>query len=254
MESVRLTGLKKCFGDFWAVKGVDLTVNEGEFFGLLGPNGAGKSTTIKMLTGLLRPTAGKASVCGFDVVERPIEVKSRIGLLPEDLNLYERLSGEEFVHFAGRMYSLDEETVRTRTAELFELLELTEQKDKLIIDYSFGMKKKVGLAAALIHRPKVIFLDEPFNGIDVISMRSVRRVLRELTGRGITIFFSSHVMEVVEKLCNRIAIMHKGEIAAVGTIEQLREQMIHHPEAELEDIFLHFVGERGEARRLSWIT
>ena len=254
MESVRLTGLKKCFGDFWAVKGVDLTVYEGEFFGLLGPNGAGKSTTIKMLTGLLRPTAGKASVCGFDVVEKPIEVKSRIGLLPEDLNLYERLSGEEFVHFAGRMYSLDEQTVRARTVELFELLELTEQKDKLIIDYSFGMKKKVGLAAALIHRPKVIFLDEPFNGIDVISMRSVRRVLRELTGRGITIFFSSHVMEVVEKLCNRIAIMHKGEIAAVGTIENLREQMSHHPDAELEDIFLHFVGERGEARRLSWIT
>ena len=253
MESVRIEGLKKRFGDFLAVDGVDLSVHEGEFFGLLGPNGAGKSTTIKILTSLLRPSAGKALICGYDVVEQALEVKRSIGLLPEDLNLYERLSGEEFIHFAGRMYGLSEDLVRDRTRELFELLELSEQRHKLVIDYSFGMKKKLGLAAALIHRPRVIFLDEPFNGIDVISMRSVRRVLQELTGRGITIFFSSHVMEVVEKLCDRIAIMSQGRISAVGKLEELKERA--GPEIrDLEEVFLHFVGEKGPSRRLSWIT
>jgi len=255
MESVCLTGLKKQFGDFWAVDGVDLSVNEGEFFGLLGPNGAGKSTTIKMITGLLQPTAGTATVLGHDVLEDPVSVKRLIGLLPEDLNLYERLTGTEFIEFSGRMYGLNEGSVRSRTRELLELLELTEAADKLIIDYSFGMKKKVGFASALIHCPRVLFLDEPFNGIDVISMRGIRNVLKELTGRGITIFFSSHVMEVVEKLCSRLAIMHQGKIAAVGTIEQLRGEIVgNSSEADLEDIFLHVVGENRPARRLSWLT
>ena len=256
--AVCISGLKKKYGDLDALKGIDLTVYKGEFFGLIGPNGAGKSTTIKILTGLTFPTEGKVTVGGFDVEKDPVKVKNQIGLLSEDLNLYEMLTGAEFVQFAGRMYGLEEDIVRERSHELFVLLDLEEAKNRRILEYSFGMKKKAALAAALIHEPKVLFLDEPFNGIDAITMRSVRNVLLQLTGRGMTIFFSSHVMEVVARLCNRIAIINKGSIAAVGSVPELIGEVASNwgddRDVELEDVFLHHVDEGQEIRRLSWIT
>jgi ABC-2 type transport system ATP-binding protein len=256
--AVNISGLWKKYGDFPALSGIDLKVFKGEFFGLIGPNGAGKSTTIKILTGLLFPTKGNVTVSGFDIREDSVGVKGCIGLLPEDLNLYERLTGNEFVQFAVRMYGLPEDMVRERSQELFALLDLEEAKHRLIMEYSFGMKKKVALAAALIHEPKVLFLDEPFNGIDALTMRSVKNVLLELTGRGMTIFFSSHIMEVVEKLCDRIAIIDKGTIVAMGTVAELVGKVSidwkGDGEVTLEDVFLHHIEGEEKIRRLSWIS
>jgi ABC-2 type transport system ATP-binding protein len=250
---VVLESVVKRFGDLIAVDRVDLSVYPGEFFGLLGPNGAGKSTIIKILTGLLRPTEGRVSVLGYDLEHHPLEVKSRIGLLPEDMNLYERLTGEEYLQFAGRMYRLPEDDVRERTHQLLSVLELAPKRDQLIIDYSQGMKKKVGLAAALIHNPKVLFLDEPFNGVDVVSSRTVRHILQRLVGRGVTVFFSSHVMEMVERLCNRVAILRSGRIVAVGTVPELQAMAGAGPATSLEEIFLRHIGETEDARELPWI-
>jgi ABC-2 type transport system ATP-binding protein len=193
--SILATGLTKRFGEVVAVDRIDLRVGEGEFFGFLGPNGAGKTTTIRMLCGLLRPTEGTIRVAGHDLDREPLEVKRRIGVLPEEISLYERLSGEEFIVFSARMHGLQLDEARSRATDLLELLELTEAKDRLIVDYSMGMKKKTAFAAALIHQPKVMFLDEPFGGIDPISVRAIRNVLQHLAGRGTTIFFTSHVME-----------------------------------------------------------
>jgi ABC-2 type transport system ATP-binding protein len=251
--SVEAVGLVKRFGQTVAVDGVDLQVGAGEFFGFLGPNGAGKSTTIKMLCGLLRPDAGQISVAGFDLEREPLEVKRHTVVLPEETNLYERLTGEEFLLFSGRMYGLTLEEARRRAADLLDLMELTEAKDKLIVDYSMGMKKKVALASALIHRPRVMFLDEPFNGIDPISVRAIRQALRQLTDRGTTIFFSSHVMEVVERLCTRVAIINRGRIVGEGTVAELRSKAEAGGDSSLEDIFLKLVEAREDEESLSWL-
>ncbi len=223
-----------------AVDHVDLRVAPGEFYGFLGPNGAGKSTTIKMLTGLLRPTSGVIRVAGFDMAQYPLDVKRVIGVLPEDLNLYERLTAMEFLMFAAQMYGISKVEARKRTNELLHLIEMEEAGSKLIVDFSMGMKKKVALAGAMIHAPRVLFLDEPFNGIDAISARSIRDVLHRMTQLGTTIFFSSHVMEVVEKLCTRIAIITGGKIVAEGTMDMLRVKA-DTPEGSLEDIFVRLV-------------
>jgi len=252
--SVTAQGLSKKFGTVVAVDGIDLNVREGEFFGFLGPNGAGKSTTIKMLCGLLRPTAGCIRIAGYDLATEAMDVKRMIGVLPEEANLYERLSAEEFLIFAARMYGLPLDEARRRTADLLELMELTGEKNKLIVDFSMGMKKKTALAAALIHRPRVIFLDEPFNGIDPISVRAIRNVLHHLTERGTTIFFSSHVMEVVERLCTRVAIINHGRIVAEGAIAQLRAKAEAGGDSSLEDIFLKLVDAHVEEDTLSWLT
>ena len=251
--SIVANGLRKIFGNTVAVDSIDLQVHKGEFFGFLGPNGAGKSTTIKMLTGLLRPTAGHIRIAGYDLADDPLAVKRHIGVLPEEANLYERLSAEEFLVFAARMYGLPLHEARQRTADLLELMELSAEKNKLIVDYSMGMKKKTALAAALIHRPHVIFLDEPFNGIDPISVRAIRNVLRHLTERGATIFFSSHVMEVVERLCTRVAIINRGRIVAEGAIAQLRAKAEAGGDSSLEDIFLKLVQARVDDETLSWL-
>ncbi len=251
--SIVAVGLSKAFGANVAVDNVNLHVREGEFFGFLGPNGAGKSTTIKMLCGLLRPDAGSVWVAGYDLATQPLEVKRRIGVLPEETNLYERLTGEEFLLFSGQMYGLPLEEARPRAADLLELMELTEVKDKLIVDYSMGMKKKVALASALIHRPKVMFLDEPFNGIDPISVRAIRNVMRHLTERGTTIFISSHVMEVVERLCTRVAIIHHGRIVGEGTLAELRAMAQATGDSSLEDIFLKLVGAQVGEETLIWL-
>jgi ABC-2 type transport system ATP-binding protein len=254
VSAVRIEGLTKRFGDIVAVDGLDLEVRRGEFFGLLGPNGAGKSTVIKIISGLLRPTAGSVMVGGHDVELEPLPVKAQIGLVPEDLCLYERLTGEEYVLFAGRMYGLAEEDVVFRTRELLDLLEMTQDGGRLIVDYSQGMRKKVALAAALIHSPRVLLLDEPFNGVDVVSSRVIRAILARLVERGVTVFFSSHVLETVERLCDRVAVLRKGKLAALGTLDELRVSFGASELATLEDIFLRTIGEDGRERSLSWMS
>jgi ABC-2 type transport system ATP-binding protein len=246
--------LVRVFGQKMAVNHLNLTVQRGEFFGFLGPNGAGKSTTIKMMVGLLRPTSGSVWVGGVDVWKNPLQARSLMGVLPEFLNIYERLSGREFLVFAGHMYGVPEGDIRRRAEELLQVLTLIDDADKLIVDYSVGMRKKVALAAALIHRPEVIFLDEPFEGIDPISSRVIRDILRELTQHGSTVFFSSHIMEVVERLCTRVGIINQGTLVAEGTLQELRERASgEEKDATLEDLFLNIVGARSEHQNLSWL-
>jgi ABC-2 type transport system ATP-binding protein len=251
--SVVAEALTRRFGDLLAVDNLSLHVREGEFFGFLGPNGAGKSTTIKMLCGLLRPSAGLIRVAGRDVQKEPLEVKRVIGVLPEEPQLYDRLTGEEFLHFAGRMYGLPLDETRARAADLLQVLDLASARHKMIVDYSMGMRKKAALAAALIHRPKVLFLDEPFNGIDPVSVRAIRGILRQLTDRGTTILFSSHVMEVVANLCTRVAILNRGRLVGQGTLDELRASAAAEGGASLEDVFLQMIEARADPEALSWL-
>jgi ABC-2 type transport system ATP-binding protein len=246
--------LVRLFGQKAAVNHLNLTVSRGEFFGFLGPNGAGKSTTIKMMVGLLRPTSGSVWVGGVDVWKDPVQARSLMGVLPEYLNIYERLSGREFLVFAGHMYSVPGADIPRRAEELLQVLTLADDADKLIVDYSVGMRKKIALAAALIHRPEVLFLDEPFEGIDPVSSRVIRDILRDLTQHGTTIFFSSHIMEVVERLCTRVGIINQGTLVAEGTLQELRERASgEDKDATLEDIFLNVIGARSENHNLSWL-
>jgi ABC-2 type transport system ATP-binding protein len=251
--------LTRVFGQKVAVDHLNLTVQRSEFFGFLGPNGAGKSTSIKMMVGLLRPTSGSVWVGGVDVWKEPLRARSQIGVLPEYLNLYERLTGREFITFAGHMYGLAKVDIQRRTEELLHVLDLADDADKLIVDYSVGMRKKVALAAAIMHRPEVLFLDEPFEGIDPVSSRAIRDILHELTRRGTTIFFSSHIMEVVERLCTRVGIINQGVLVAEGTLQELRERARGsgadggEKDATLEDIFLNVIGARNESHNLSWL-
>jgi ABC-2 type transport system ATP-binding protein len=246
--------LVRLFGQKAAVNHLNLTVRRGEFFGFLGPNGAGKSTTIKMMVGLLRPTSGSVSVGGVDVWKDPLQARALMGVLPEYLNIYERLSGREFLVFAGHMYGVSGANISRRAGELLQVLTLADDADKLIVDYSVGMRKKIALAAALIHRPEVLFLDEPFEGIDPVSSRVIRDILHELTRHGTTIFFSSHIMEVVERLCTRVGIINQGKLVADGTLQELRERASgEEKDATLEDIFLNVIGARSENHNLSWL-
>jgi len=252
-DAIVVEGLSKSFRDRRAVDGISFRVRRGCFFGFLGPNGAGKSTTIKMLTGLLRPSAGTASVEGCSIDTERLALKGLIGVLPEELPLYERLSGEEYLHFAGRMYGLGRDETARRTAELLEFLSLEEQRGELIVDYSLGMRKKLALAAALIHNPRVLFLDEPLNGIDPVSGRVVTDLLRRLAEKGVTMFFTSHVLDVVERLCDEVAIIDRGSLVAQGTLASIREQRAVGADASLEDVFLKLVAADVERRDLSWI-
>jgi len=253
--SVRIERLTKVFERRKiAVDHLDLEVRRGEFFGFLGPNGAGKSTTIKILCGLLRPSRGRATVLGYDVVKEPLEVKARIGLLPEEVNTYERLTGEELLIFTGQMYGLSRAEATTRAGELLDFMEIARgDRHKMIVDYSMGMKKKTVLAAALIHGPRLLFLDEPFNGIDAVTSRAIRNMLTRAVQEGVTIFFSSHVLEVVERLCTRIAIIDRGRLLAVGDLAALREQTGHGPDATLEEVFVGLVGRDGDRGELSFL-
>lgn len=246
--------LLQVFGQKIAVNRLNLTVKRGEFFGFLGPNGAGKSTTIKMFTGLLRPTSGQAFVGGVNVWQNTLQARSLMGVLPEYLNLYERLSGREFLTFAGHMYGVPRADIQRRSEELLHVLTLSNDADKLVIDYSVGMRKKIALAAALIHRPQVLFLDEPFEGVDPVSSRVVRDILNDLTRHGTTIFFSSHIMEVVERLCTRVGIINQGVLVAEGTLDELRARTRGEGrDATLEDIFLNVIGVQEESHNLSWL-
>src|SRR5262245_30210915 len=250
-DAIVASGLVKRFRDKTAVDGVSFRVARGRFFGFLGPNGAGKSTTMKMLTGLLRPTAGEVEIEGIRLSDDLLAVKGLIGSLPEELPLYERLTGEEYLHFAGRMYNLPRAEVRRRSDELLEFLSLQEDRRKLLVDYSQGMKKKAALAAALIHNPRVLFLDEPLNGIDPISGRIVTNLLKRLASKGVTMFFTSHVLDVVERLCDELAVIDKGKLVAQGTLAEIRSEIGQ--DATLEDVFLKIVAADVERRDLSWL-
>lgn len=260
-NAVETFELVKQFGDFVAVDHLNLHVNRGSFFGFLGPNGAGKSTTIKMLTGLLAPTSGTLQVLGFDVSVQPMEVKRRIGVVPEDLNLFERLTGAEMLSFTGRMYGVGREEIAQRSKELLDLMELQDEPRKLIVEYSHGMKKKLSLACALIHRPEILFLDEPFEGVDAIASRTLKDLLSRLTARGLTVFLTSHVLEIVERLCSDIAIIAQGKLLASGSLNDLRKGIRLEDDGQgpvsLEEYFIHVVGGTrtgSEEEVLQWLT
>lgn len=259
--------LTRRFGDLVAVEGVNLRVAPGQFFGFLGPNGAGKSTTIKMLTGLLAPSSGQIEILGLDLEKHPVEVKRQIGVVPEGMALFGRLTGSEFLNFAGRMYGLDRETSAKRAAELLDFMQLADQPKKLVTDYSHGMQKKLAMAAAVIHGPKVLFLDEPFEGVDAIAAGTLKAMLQGMIARGATIFLTSHVLEIVERLCSHVAIIHQGRLVAQGSLEELRAGVEARstsgpgdgssPTGEkmtLEQIFLYTVGgSRRTDQELSWL-
>jgi ABC-2 type transport system ATP-binding protein len=214
--------LTRRFGDLVAVQDVNLRVAPGQFFGFLGPNGAGKSTTIKMLTGLLAPTSGRMQILGIDLTQDSVEVKRQIGVVPEGMALFGRLTGSQYLNFVGRMYGLDRATAAKRAAELLEFMQLVDQPKALVTDYSHGMQKKLALAAAVIHGPKILFLDEPFEGVDAIASNTLKSMLQNMIARGATIFLTSHVLEIVERLCSHVAIIHRGQLVAQGSLEELR--------------------------------
>jgi ABC-2 type transport system ATP-binding protein len=241
-------GLVRKFGKTTAVDAVDLSIQPGEFYGLLGQNGAGKTTTIKCIVGLLRPSAGRVGIGEFDTWKSPTEVKARIGVLPEEFNLYERLTGAELLDFTAAMHGLDRREALRRRNELLDMLDLTAAGSKVIGDYSRGMRKKVALGAAIIHRPPVLFLDEPFEGVDAVSARLIRNLLQQAAGGGTTIVFSSHEMHLVEKLCTRIGIMVEGRLTIEDTLEGLCRVT---GKDNVEDAFIAAVGGEG-VDQLSW--
>jgi len=278
--AIAARALTRTFDGFTAVDHVDLAVESGQFFGFLGPNGAGKSTTIKMLTGLLAPSSGSIQILGEDLFTNPVEVKRHIGVVPEGMALFGKLTAREYLHFVGRMYGLDSATTTQRTSELLEFMSLANEPKKLITDYSHGMSKKLALAAAVIHGPKLLFLDEPFEGVDAIAANTLKTMLQSMIARGATIFLTSHVLEIVERLCTHVAIINKGRIVANGSLDELRAgvqaRLSPHadpnadpnsdpsPESDpsalltLEQIFLNVVGGDSSAahpeQELTWLS
>src|SRR5437588_6452125 len=219
--AIAVHDLRKVYGTKAAVDGLDLEVPRGCFFGFLGPNGAGKSTTIRMLTGLIPPTSGEIELLGLPMPQQAIEIKKRIGLVPDESLLFDRLTGAEFLEFVGRMYGLARPVAQERAGELLGLFELADQRRKLIAEYSKGMRKRVAMAAALIHRPELFLMDEPFEGVDAVGARLMKDLLQEQVKHGGTIFLTSHVLQVVERLCDRVAIIHEGKLVLSGSMAEL---------------------------------
>jgi ABC-2 type transport system ATP-binding protein len=248
--SIETVNLGRVFGDFQAVDDVALRVEKGTFYGFLGPNGAGKSTTIKMLTGLLAPSSGSIRVLGRNMLDmaEALEAKKNVGVVPEDLALFDNLTAREHLTFIGRMYLLDPATIARRIDELLGVLGLDDAETKLTLEYSHGMKKKLALAAALIPNPDLLFLDEPFEGVDAVTSRTIRDMLRDYVRRGSTIFLTSHVLDVVEKLCTHVGIISKGRLAEQASLEEIRRG------GSLEERFLETVGADDAAvQKLSWL-
>ena len=248
--AVETRGLTRDFGSLRAVDAVDLRVEAGAMYGFLGRNGAGKTTAIKMLTGILSPTAGEVSLLGTDVsdVSSAVAVRRRIGVVPEDLALFELLTGREYLTFVGRMYLLGEDTVSQRTDELLSVLEVGAEDRQLVLEYSHGMRKKLALAAAMLPDPDLLFLDEPFEGVDAVGSRIMRDILLSYVERGSTVFITSHVLDIVERLCTHVGIIDSGRLVFEGPLPTLGER-------SLEDVFLELVGSTDEMRSgLSWLA
>ncbi|MFR9751300.1 ABC transporter ATP-binding protein [Nocardia sp. 004] len=247
--ALRLAGLSKRFDKFSVVDNVDLLVPSGSFFGLVGPNGAGKTTTLSMACGLLRPDAGTAWIFGDDVWADPVRAKTMVGVLPDGLALPERLTGRELLGYTGLLRGLSADTVAERAEELLAVLELTSAERTLVVDYSAGMRKKIGLATALLHAPKLLLLDEPFEAVDPVSAGTIRAILQRFVAAGGAVVLSSHVMALVESMCDRVAVLTGGRVVAAGTLDEVRG------DASLEEAFVRLVGGRvGGAEGLSWLA
>jgi len=253
MEPALITrGLTRSFGPLTAVDAIDLEVPSGSFYGFLGPNGAGKSTTIKCLTGLIRPTSGSIRILGIDPTVDAVAIKRKLGVVPEDLALFDRLTGMETLAFVGQVHGLNTATRRSRSGELLKLMNLEGDAGALVADYSHGMKKKLALAAALLPAPRLLFLDEPFEGIDAIASRLVKDLLLHFVKGGGTVFLTSHILEIVDSLCDHLGVIHKGRLVAQGTKAELHAGTgAGHT---LEEIFLNLVGAEGSpSTALSWL-
>jgi ABC-2 type transport system ATP-binding protein len=246
--AIEVRGLRKSFGEKEAVAGIDLEIAAGSLAGLVGPNGAGKTTSLSMMTGLLRPDTGQVLINGHDVWADPVAAKAIIGVVPAEARLFERLSGEETLEYAGRLRGLPVAEARARTAQLLDVLDLTADAKRLVADYSTGMRKKATLGCALIHNPSVLFLDEPLEGVDPISADMIRRLLTRFVASGSTVLFSSHVMELVEQVCDHVSIIDKGKIVITGTTDEVRGGKT------LQQAFVDLVGSRAsEEEGLSWL-
>jgi ABC-2 type transport system ATP-binding protein len=246
--ALALRGLVKRFDAKLAVGGVDLDVPTGSFYGLLGPNGAGKTTCLSMAVGLLRPTLGRAYVLGHDVWADPVEAKRRLGVLPDSVRMFDRLSGPELLAYQGLLRGMPPDLIEARARELLDVLGLADAGRTLVVDYSAGMKKKIGLACALLHAPRLLVLDEPFESVDPVAGSLIRDILHRYAEGGGTVVFSSHVMEVVEKICTHVAILAGGRIKAVGTLNEVRAGR------DLEDVFVEVVGGRvATGEELTWL-
>jgi ABC-2 type transport system ATP-binding protein len=245
--AIEVHDLRKVYGGKAAVDGLTLSVPRGCFFGFLGPNGAGKTTTIKMLMGLAPPTSGTMRLLGLPMPESALEIKQQIGLVPDESLLFDHLTGGEFIEFVGRIYGLERKVARERSSELMDLFELGGGKRKLIAEYSKGMRKRVAMAAALIHRPQLFLMDEPFEGVDAVGARLMKDILLEQVRHGATIFLTSHVLEVVERLCDRVAIINEGRLVSEGSMDELRGA------ETLEDAFVRAVGVDRTLETLDWL-
>jgi ABC-2 type transport system ATP-binding protein len=251
--AIESVGLRKTFGDLVAVDGIDLAVPRGSFYGFLGPNGAGKSTTIKCLTGLVRPSGGTYRILDLDPSTQPVEVKRRTGVVPEDLALFDRLTGAETLAFVGQVHDLDAANIRERSTELLALMDLTRAQNDLVADYSHGMRKKIALATALLPAPRLLFLDEPFEGVDAVASRQIRDLLTHYVKNGGTVFLTSHILEIVDRLCDHIGIIHRGRLVAQGPIAELRGGSS--TGKTLEERFFELVGaDRTVAPALEWLS
>ncbi len=246
--AIAVRDLRKLYGEKAAVDGLTLAVPRGCFFGFLGPNGAGKTTTIRMLLGLAAPTGGTMELLGLPMPERALDIKGRLGVVPEDSVLFDRLTGAEHLEFAGRMYGLERRVAAGRARELLSLFELDGQPRKIIADYSKGMRKRLSMAAALIHRPELFLLDEPFEGVDAVGARLMKDLLLDQVRQGATMFLTSHVLEVVERLCDRVAIIHHGRLVLEGATAELGRGA-----ETLEDVFVRLVGAERGLEKLDWL-
>ncbi len=249
--AVETHALSRTFGTKRAVDGIDLKVPAGSFYGFLGPNGAGKSTTIKCLTGLLRPSGGDMRILGIDPLADPVEIKRRVGVVPEDLALFDRLTAEETLSFVGQVHGMTRDTLTSRCADLLSLMDLKSAANTLVADFSHGMRKKLSLAAAILPAPRLLFLDEPFEGIDAVASRQIKELLHSFVGRGGTIFLTSHILEIVERLSTHIGVIANGKIVAQGRLDDVRAGT--HGKGTLEELFIELVGGEKPAAELNWL-
>lgn len=245
--ALAIRGLAKRFGEKIAVNGINLDVPAGSFYGLVGPNGAGKTTALSMATGLMRPDYGQVWVHGVDVWARPLEAKRIMGVLPDGVRLFDRLTGEQLVTYAGLLRGMDRETVAARVADLLAALDLTADAGTLVVDYSAGMTKKISLASALIHAPRLLVLDEPFEAVDPVSAANIRDILSSYVSSGGTVIVSSHVMDLVQRMCDHVAVVAGGNVLAAGTVDEVRAGR------SLEETFVQLVGGRSTSEGLAWL-